>query len=272
VAAARDLPRIAGYALLLLCLLGSARLPAQPAAPPSASDMVSPISDALCRDMRSTRVLNPGAPVGCERLRLVRFGYVGFDGATHDDGELVVLDAVADHVLAIFVALRRRAFPIASAKLMNHYRGNDDASMAANNTSAFNVRRVEGSNAMSLHAYGVAIDLNPIQNPYVERRAGGIEVSPPAGAGYVRRQDRRLGMAETIIELFAHHGFAQWGGYWPRGIDYQHFQVGRRLAGQLVMLPYPKARAAFERHVERVRACMQAARQKGGRSLRACAG
>src|SRR5688572_17802018 len=55
-------------------------------------DSIAPISDALCRDMRSTKVLNPGSPVGCERLRLVRFGYRGFDGATHDDGELVVLD------------------------------------------------------------------------------------------------------------------------------------------------------------------------------------
>lgn len=209
---------------------------------------------------------------GCERLRLVRFSYMGFDGATHDDGELVVLDAVADHVLAIFVALRSRAFPIASAKLMNHYRGNDDASMAVNNTSAFNVRRVEGSRSMSLHAYGLAIDLNPIQNPYVERGARGIEISPPAGKNYVRRQDRRAGMAEAAVDLFAHHGFAQWGGYWPRGIDYQHFQVGRRLAGQLVALPYPKARAAFEQHVERIRACMQAARQKGARNPRSCAG
>jgi D-alanyl-D-alanine carboxypeptidase len=269
---AREVGRSATLAFLLLCSFGSTSLPAQTATPSSARDTVSPIPDALCRDMRSTKVLNPGAPVGCERLRLVRFSYMGFDGAAHDDGELVALDAVADHVLAIFVALRSRGFPIASAKLMNHYRGNDDASMAVNNTSAFNVRRVEGTNSMSLHAYGLAIDLNPIQNPYVERGARGIEISPPAGKSYVRRQDQRPGMAEAVIDLFAHHGFAQWGGYWPRGIDYQHFQVGRRLAAQLVTLPYPKARAAFEQHVERVRACIQAARQKGQRSLGACAG
>jgi hypothetical protein len=234
-------------------------------------DSVSAISDALCRDMRSTNVLNPGAPAGCERLRLVRFSYVGFDGATRDDGELVVLDAVADHVLRIFATLRERKFPIASAHLMNRYRGDDDASLAHNNTSAFNVRRVIGSAAMSLHAYGVAIDINPIQNPYVERGPRRTEIAPPAGAAYLGRQDRRPGMAETVIDVFAYHGFAQWGGYWPRGIDYQHFQIGRRLAGQLVTLPYPKARAAFEQHVGRVRACIEAARQKGLRSARACA-
>ena len=263
--------RSAALAFLFFCSFSSTLLPAQTVTPASASDTVVPISDALCRDMRATRVLNPGAPVGCDRLRLVRFSYLGFDGATHDDGELVVLDAVADHVLAIFVALRSRGFPIASAKLMNHFRGSDDASMAANNTSAFNVRRVEGSNATSLHAYGVAIDLNPIQNPYVERGARGLAVDPPAGKGYARRQDQRPGMAEAAIDVFAHHGFAQWGGYWPRGIDYQHFQVGRRLAGQLASLPYPKARALFEQHVESVRACIQAARQKEQRTLGACA-
>ena len=148
-------------------------------------------------------------------------------GATHDDGELVVLDAVADHVLAIFVALRNRGFPIASAKLMNHYRGSDDASMAANNTSAFNVRRVEGTNSISLHSYGVAIDLNPIQNPYVERGARGLEVDPPAGKSYLRRQDQRPGMAETVIDVFAHHGFAQWGGDRPAASTISIF----RLAG-----------------------------------------
>jgi hypothetical protein len=264
--------RIAGLVFLVSLPLGSTPLHAQAETPSATRDAVLSISDALCRDMRSTKVLNPGAPVGCDRLRLVRFRYVGFDSAIHDDGEMVVLDAVADHVLAIFVALRGKGFPIASAKLMNRYNGDDDASMARNNTSAFNVRRVEGTNSMSLHAYGVAIDLNPIQNPYVERSARGLEVSPPAGSDYLRRQSQRPGMAEAVVDLFAHHGFAQWGGYWPRGIDYQHFQVGRRLAGQLATLPYPQARAAFEQHVERMRACIQAARQRGERSLRSCAG
>jgi hypothetical protein len=224
--APRHLPPKAALALLLSCSFGGA-LPAQTLSP---RDAVLPISDALCRDMRSTKVFNPGSPVGCDRLRLVRFSYVGFDSATHDAGELVVLDAVADHVLAIFVGLRSRAFPIASARLMNDFRGNDDASMAVNNTSAFNVRRVQGSSAMSLHAYGVAIDLNPVQNPYVERGARGVEASPPAGAAYIGRQNHRPGMAETVVDLFARHGFAQWGGYWPRSIDY-HRSAGRLPAG-----------------------------------------
>jgi hypothetical protein len=74
--------------------------------------------------------------VGCNRLRLVEFSYVRFDGQPQSDGEMVVMDAVADHVLQIFTILRSLGFPIASAKLMNHYNGDEDASMADNNTSA----------------------------------------------------------------------------------------------------------------------------------------
>jgi hypothetical protein len=272
-------------ALAVVLLANATALPAQEAAQEaaqesiqdsiqdskqSAGDSVSPISAALCGDMKSRKVLNPGAPAGCERLRLLRFGYVGFDGATHGDGELVVLDAVAGHVLQIFVTLRRRQFPIASARLMNRYDGDDDASMARNNTSAFNVRRVAGSTSISLHAYGVAIDLNPVQNPYIGRPASGTSVSPPAGADYVRRQNRRPGMAEAVVDVFADHGLVQWGGYWNNPIDYQHFQVDRQLARQLVRLPASSAEVTFERHVERTRTCIAAARKKGERAARSC--
>jgi hypothetical protein len=254
---------------LFLSSLGSAPVFAQNKR--TMRDAVVPISEALCSDMKSRKVLNPGSLVDCERLRLLQFGYVGFDGAVHDSGELVVLDAVADHVLQIFVTLRSRKFPIASARLMNDYNGDDDASMAHNNTSAFNVRRVAGSTAISLHSFGVAIDLNPIQNPYIRRTVAGVNVSPPAGAEYVNRKKLRPGMAETVRDAFAHHGLVEWGGVWASP-DYQHFQVGRRLAGQLVRLPYAKAHAVFENHVERVRACMKAARDKGEPYARSCAG
>src|SRR5262245_7949787 len=78
-------------ALPLLLSLTSTPLSAQGAQQPDPRDSIAPISDALCRDMRATKVLNPGSPVGCDRLRLVRFGYLGFDGTIRDDGELVVL-------------------------------------------------------------------------------------------------------------------------------------------------------------------------------------
>ncbi len=182
------------------------------------------------------------APIGCERLALVRFSYLGFDGREHDDGELVVLDVLADKVLAIFRELRARRFPLEQARLMNAFEGDDDASMDANNTSAYNDRNVSGTSSISVHAYGAAIDLNPVQNPYVEHVNGATSVAPKAAAPYLARKPIRAGMAESIVGVFAAHGFAVWGGRW-RNPDYQHFQIDRRLAEKLVRLPADRARA-----------------------------
>jgi hypothetical protein len=242
---------------------------AQVGGPTDARDAVLPISSTLCAEMKTHRVMNPGAPLGCARLRLVTFGYVGFDGRPRGDGELVVMDAVADYVVQIFAQLRGLRFPLASARLMDHYDGDDDASMAANNTSALNVRPVAGSRTISLHAYGVAIDLNPIQNPYVTRSGRTPSAEPAAGRDFVARKPARPGMAESIVQVFAEQGFAEWGGAWSNPVDYQHFQVPRRLAVQLARLPAADARGLFERYVDKVRACLQLARDGGAR--RTCA-
>lgn len=236
------------------------------------ADAVVPVSAALCNQMKQRHVLNPGAPVGCDRLRLLTLGTIAFDGQLRSDGEMVVMDAVADHVVQIFAALRARGFPVAGVQLMDRFNGDDDASIAQNNTSAFNVRRVAGGGLISLHAYGVAIDLNPIQNPYITRSAGRLKVDPPSAAAYVSRKNLRPGMAETVIDLFAEHGFVEWGGYWHNPTDYQHFQVGRRLAYRLARLPAAEARALFERFAERARACVAASINRGEPSRRSCIG
>src|SRR5437660_6961297 len=132
--------------------------------------------------MRMNTVIMTGAPVGCERHSLIKFAYCGFDGSSHADGEIMVMDAAAENVLRIFTRLRDMRFPIAKARLINQYDGSDDASIADNNTSAFNSRNVAGTNSLSLHAYGLAIDINPVQNPYVQRSGGKLTFSPPAGA------------------------------------------------------------------------------------------
>jgi D-alanyl-D-alanine carboxypeptidase-like protein len=217
----------------------------------SAQDAIAPITPERCAHMKAHRVLNACAPVGCDRLRLLTFAYLGFDGQQHTDAELVVLDAVADHVLAIFGTLRERGFPIASVKLMDAFNGNDDASIAANNTSSFNVRTVAASGNISLHSYGVAIDLNPVQNPYVIRTERGLIVEPRSAAAYANRKNQRPGMAEPVIALFAAHGFAEWGGRWANPTDYQHFQVGRGLAYRLARASPNDARALFEQTVQR---------------------
>jgi D-alanyl-D-alanine carboxypeptidase len=231
--------------LVLALLLLATPLHAEPA------DAIAPVTPAQCAHMRQHHVMNPGAPVPCERLRLVTFTHVGFDGAQHT-GELVVMDAVADDVAQIFAALRERGFPINSARLMDEFNGDDDASTAANNTSALNVRTVGVTGQISLHAFGVAIDLNPLQNPYIVRYPDGrSRIDPPHAGAYVSRRDIRPGMAEPVIDLFASHGFVEWGGRWRGTIDYQHFQVGRGLAWRLASVTAADARVLFARHVER---------------------
>jgi hypothetical protein len=230
------------------------------------------VSQALCDDMKKHNVIRAGVPVGCERLSLIKFSYAGFDGSVHGDGEIMVMDAAAENVLHIFTKLRDIRFPIAKARLVNHYDGNDDASMADNNTSAFNARNVAGSSSLSLHAYGLAIDLNPIQNPFAQRSGAKLTFSPPAGIAYANRlNDRpeknvRLGMAEAVIDVFADEGFLIWGGYWDDPIDYQHFQVNRPLAEQLARLAPAQAKTVYAQHVERYRNCRRAGGLESSRS------
>lgn len=224
-------------------------------------DTVVPISAELCAGMKSHHVLNPGAPVGCERLNLVRFGYFGFDDQVHNNGEIVVLDAVADRVLRIFAVLRERKFPVAKARLVDIYSGDDESSMADDNTSGFNDRTIPDATTISLHAYGVAIDLNPIENPFVTRKGATFTFNPPAGADYFNRiihrpskPDRR-GVAEMVVEVFAENGFVEWGGYWDNPIDFQHFDIGRALAEALVRLPPTQAKKRFEQSIADYQRC-----------------
>ena len=162
-----------------------------------------------------------GCPVPPARLRVVRLSYWGFDGRPHR-GRLVVNRRVTADVVAVFRRLYAARFPIRRMVLVSAYRGSDDASMAADNTSGFNCRRAVGSTgAWSAHAYGLAIDVNPIENPYlVDGR-----VLPPAGRRYVDRDQRRPGMAVPggiLVRAFADIGWP-WGGSWTHSLDYQHF-------------------------------------------------
>ena len=201
-------------------------------APSAHADGIAPVSSAQCETMRARNVIHAGVPVGCDRLSLVTFTYTDFGGRTHDDGQIVVLDVLANNVLAIFRTLHAQRFPIASARPMEAFGGDDDASMAENNTSAFNHRAVAGSASISVHAFGATIDLNPVQNPYVVRGPKS-EIAPPAGAAFLQRNPQKPGMAEGVIGIFARHGFADWGGRWRSETDYQHFAVPRALAARL---------------------------------------
>lgn len=225
----------------------------------------TPISKEFCEDMKNRNTLTSHGPVGCDRLASVKFSYVGFDGRVHADGEIVVLDAVAARVARIFDRLLDLRFPLKKAQPINRYEGDDDASMADDNTSSFNDRPVAGGTSLSMHAYGLAIDLNPVQNPFLEGAGAARRVSPNGGEKYLDRRDIRPGMAETVIDVFADNGFLVWGGDWHDPVDYQHFQLGRDMAERLARLSSAAAREVFEKRTEQYRRCRQ-----GGKARKAC--
>ena len=166
----------------------------------------------------------PGCPVALRDLRYLTVTYRGFDNADHT-GELVVAAAVADDVVTIFHELYDDGFLIASLRLVDDFGGSDDASMAADNSSAFNCRKVTGGTGFSEHSYGTAIDLNPVQNPYLS----GDLVLPEQGRKYVNRLPGPgvIVAGDATVEAFARHGWS-WGGSWTDPVDYQHFSVTGR--------------------------------------------
>jgi hypothetical protein len=164
----------------------------------------------------------PGCPVGPAQLRLVRLRYWGFDRRAHN-GSLVVNRTAVPAVVTVFARLYGERFPIRRMEPVAAFHGSDPASMAADNTSAFNCRYAvaPGPHRWSVHAFGDAIDVNTVENPYVE----GATVQPRAGRAYLDRSRIRPGMAVpggALVDAFAAVGW-QWGGRWTGSPDYQHF-------------------------------------------------
>jgi D-alanyl-D-alanine carboxypeptidase len=168
----------------------------------------------------------PGCPVDVGRLRLLKADYWGFDRRVHR-GELVVHRDHARRILGVLERLFKAHYPIQRMRLVDAYRGDDDRSMAANNTSGFNCRKVSGSTHWSEHAFGRAVDLNPLRNPWV---TGSGRVSPPAGRPWANRARAGAAMirpGDKVVRAFAAIGW-RWGGYWSGSRDYQHFSATGR--------------------------------------------
>ena len=166
-----------------------------------------------------------GCPVRVADLRLVTVTHLRFDGSTAR-GELVVHRDAAAAVVQVFRSLLAARFPLASVRTVEAYGSDDARSMAANNTSAYNCRRTTGGTRWSEHAYGRALDLNPVQNPYVR----GTTVLPAAGRPYVDRVRPRPGMVLAggpVVRAFASVGW-KWGGSFTSLKDYQHFSASGR--------------------------------------------
>ena len=167
-----------------------------------------------------------GCPVGLDALRYLRIRHKNFSGKAQW-GELIVHQEVAEEVVKIFEALYEADYPIHQMRLVSDYKGSDWQSIEADNTSAFNCRRATGSRHYSKHAYGKAIDINPIENPYISRSG---HISHKASLVYRQRvhkkdtaADRAVLLPEDrAVRIFKKYGW-KWGGDWKSVKDYQHF-------------------------------------------------
>jgi len=199
---------------------------------------VTALPTNLANEMKHNGVWQEGSPVPLNRLSLITVSYFDFAGKEHHDGEMVCLDVVAPLAAAVFPQLHQIRFPINKIKSIHHYEADDEASMADNNSSAYCFRPIARTARISVHSYGVAIDLNPVQNPYVvlNDEKGIAEIHPKSGCEFLNRHLQKPGMVESIVSLWTEHGFLVWGGQWSTPIDYQHFQLHRGTAELLTVM------------------------------------
>lgn len=167
-----------------------------------------------------------GCPVGPADLRRVSMSYWGYDGKAHT-GDLIVHRAEAVDVAGAFGRLYAERFAFRQIQPVTAFGSSDARSMEANNTSAFNCRPVTSGTGWSEHAYGRAIDINPVQNPYVTRSG---TVLPPSGRPWADRNVRVPGMVHPdgpVTRAFGAIGWG-WGGTWVNTKDYQHVSSSGR--------------------------------------------
>jgi len=194
-------------------------VPVTRGAPPFTSSTAAVTADELGASW------HPGCPVDVELLRAIDASVWGYDGAPHQ-GRIIVHADQAERIVHVLEALYSARFPIERMTPIDAYGGDDQASMRANNTSGFNCRYVAGTTRWSEHAFGRAIDVNPLVNPYVR----GSSVDPPEGAAYADRSRTDTGMihaGDAAVRAFAAQGWG-WGGSWSSGKDYQHFSASGR--------------------------------------------
>lgn len=179
---------------------------------------------------------NSNCPVPMNRLSFLTVSYYDFKGHPQT-GNLVVFDGIAPYVLKAFQQLYAMHFPLEQISLGKHVNSYVE-------TSSYNCRNIVGENNFSMHAYGLAVDINVMHNPYIGdyklNKNGemiGQLVPPTATAySYLNRKIQRPGMNEKIVPIMAQAGLIRWGGNWQDRVDYQHFEVPRNIAINLIAL------------------------------------
>lgn len=168
-----------------------------------------------------------GAKISMSSLRAVRVKYINFKGKTKT-GTLIVNKKIAKKTAQIFYELYKIKYPIQRIEVIDKYGADDTKSMLANNTSAFNYRLIAGSDKLSNHGKGLAIDINPRINPCVKNG----KAEPQNGNVYKNRNVKTckgkykkymIRKNDKVYKIFKKYGFS-WGGDWKSLKDYQHFE------------------------------------------------
>ncbi len=150
-------------------------------------------------------------------------------------GELISSVYIVRDLLEIFRQLYEAEYPIEKIRLVDEYGADDEASMTDNNSSCFNFRFISHTRQVSKHGLGLAVDINPLYNPYVKQVDGRLSIEPAAGAPYLDRSRAfpcRITEEDLCCRLFQRHGF-EWGGNWEDRKDYQHFEIPDKMVKQL---------------------------------------
>ena len=183
------------------------------------------ISDALFARING-KSYQPNPYIRRADLRHVRVLHYDRNGLIRI-GEMVCNKTIAQELVEIFRELYRHKYPIERMQLIDDYGADDERSMRANNSSCFCYRTVANSKQLSKHARGLAVDINPLYNPYVRRRADGSEkIQPATAARYCDRTKSfpyKIDRNDLCYRLFTSHGF-RWGGTWKSVKDYQHYE------------------------------------------------
>lgn len=165
------------------------------------------------------------AQISYDDLAYIHVLHYDFNGQIRD-GHLICNKKIAPKIAAVFQELYENAYPIEKIRLVDEYGGNDSKSMKDNNTSCFNYRKIAGTNKLSNHSFGLAVDINPLYNPYVKTTRNKTIVFPDNATVYAERTktfDHKIDQNDLAYRVFTKHGFI-WGGGWINVKDYQHFE------------------------------------------------
>lgn len=194
---------------------------------------ISEITDELFEKMQG-KSYKDDCNVPREDLRYIHILHKNLEGDTCE-GEMVCHKIIAQDLLEIFEELYLNDYPIERMVLIDEYGADDETSMTANNSSCFNYRVISHTTKISKHGLGIAVDINPLYNPYTKIVDGTRIVEPAAGEPYLDREadfPYKIDEDDLCYKLFIEHGF-EWGGSWTRAKDYQHFEMPDPVADEL---------------------------------------